>query len=59
MSFLEQFNQYRWDDVSESILDKTKADVELALGKEKGRRGLEDFKALISPAAAPFLEEMA
>ncbi|MDB2499373.1 2-iminoacetate synthase ThiH [bacterium] len=59
MSFLEQFNQYCWDDVSESILDKTKIDVELALGKEKGRLDLEDFNALISPAAAPFLEEMA
>ena len=59
MSFLEQFNQYRWDDVSQSILDKTCNDVEVALGKEKGRLDLEDFKALISPAALPFLEAMA
>lgn len=59
MSFLEQFNQHRWDDVSESILDKSRSDVESALGKEKGRLNLEDFKALISPAASAFLEEMA
>ncbi|MCI7300746.1 MAG: 2-iminoacetate synthase ThiH [Clostridiales Family XIII bacterium] len=35
----------------------TAADVNRALGKEN--RGPEEFKALLSPAAAPFLEEMA
>ncbi len=55
--FTEILNQYNWDDVKASILTKTAADVTLALQKE--RRNLEDFKALISPAAAPFLEQMA
>lgn len=35
----------------------TEADVRRALGRDS--RSLEDFKALLSPAAAPFLEEMA
>ena len=40
-----------------SINAKTTQDVEYALSKNK--RDLEDFKALISPAAAPYLEQMA
>jgi 2-iminoacetate synthase len=59
VSFLEQFNQYHWDDVTGSILGKSESDVQAALAKDKGRLDLEDFKALISPAAAPFLEIMA
>ncbi|WP_264874631.1 2-iminoacetate synthase ThiH [Vibrio agarivorans] len=57
MSFLQRFNQLDWDDISLSIMSKTAADVERALGKSK--RDLEDFKALISPAAEPYLEQMA
>lgn len=55
--FSEIFDRYQWDAVKQSIYSKTAADVERALGKP--HRGLEDFKALISPAAAPYLEEMA
>ena len=53
-------------DVMERVLDEmnhydyekyTAADVRRALQKET--IGVEDFKALLSPAAAPFLEEMA
>ncbi|CAM4272063.1 2-iminoacetate synthase ThiH [Vibrio agarivorans] len=57
MSFLQRFNQLDWDDISLSIMSKTAADVKRALGKSK--RDLEDFKALISPAAEPYLEQMA
>jgi len=57
MSFLNLFNQYSWNEVKESIYSKTIIDVENALTKEK--RDLEDFKALISPAAASYLESMA
>jgi len=57
MMFKEIFNQYHWDEVQESIYAKTSLDVEMALSSH--RRTLEDFKALISPAAAPYLEEMA
>ncbi len=55
--FTEQFDRYEWGAVKQGILDKTAADVERALSKSQ--RDLEDFKALISPAAAPYLEEMA
>src|ERR1700760_4006677 len=57
MSFSELFNQYDWRVVKASLYQKTAADVERALGKRS--RDLEDFKALLSPAAAPYLEEMA
>lgn len=55
--FTEIFNRYNWNEVRESILAKTKEDVREALYRPK--RTLEDFKALISPAALPYLEEMA
>lgn len=55
--FTELFNRYEWGVVKQSIYGKTTADVERALSKSQ--RDLEDFKALISPAAAPYLEEMA
>lgn len=55
--FKEVFDQHTWEDVSASIYAKTANDVERALGKT--RRDLEDFKAMISPAAAPYLEQMA
>ncbi|HCE4532119.1 TPA: 2-iminoacetate synthase ThiH [Vibrio parahaemolyticus] len=57
MSFYDRFQQLDWDDISMSIYAKTAQDVERALAKSK--RDLEDFKALISPAAEPYLEQMA
>ncbi|EJI1427387.1 2-iminoacetate synthase ThiH [Vibrio parahaemolyticus] len=57
MSFYDHFQQLDWDDISMSIYAKTAQDVERALAKPK--RDLEDFKALISPAAEPYLEQMA
>ncbi|MDX5437248.1 MAG: 2-iminoacetate synthase ThiH [Pontibacter sp.] len=56
-NFREIFDSYTWEQVKESIYAKTAADVEHALGSQK--KTLEDFKALISPAAAPYLEQMA
>ena len=55
--FSEIFQQHEWAAVRRSIYNKTAADVERALAS--GHRDLEDFKALISPAAAPYLETMA
>jgi len=55
--FNEIFDQHSWAKVKDSIYRKTAADVERALAKRQ--RDLEDLKALISPAAAPYLEEMA
>lgn len=56
-SFKENLSKYSWDEVLESIFSKTEADVDSAL--QSSKRDLEDFKALISPAAKPFLEQMA
>ena len=57
MAFKTIFDQHNWEDEKKSIFSKTSRDVEMALLKEK--RSLEDFKALISPAAGFYLEEMA
>lgn len=57
MSYKQIFEQYNWEEVKASIYAKTAREVEQALGSRK--RTLEDFKALISPAAAPYLEQMA
>jgi len=58
MSFEIIFNKVLWEEVKETIYSKTSSDVEIALSK-KGKRTLEDFKALISPSGADYLEEMA
>ena len=55
--FSNIFDRYEWDAVKQGIYGKTAGDVEKALGRS--HRDLEDFSALISPAAAPYLEEMA
>lgn len=56
-SFKNTLSKYSWEEVLQSILSKTEADIHAALQSKK--RNLEDFKALISPAAKPFLEQMA
>lgn len=56
-TFNEIFEKCDWKETSISIYNKTASDVEQALIANK--RTLEDFKALISPAAAPYLEQMA
>lgn len=55
--FTELFDTYNWNEVKQSIYDKSTNDVLRAL--EKPNRNIEDFKALISPKAMPFLENMA
>lgn len=57
MSFTEVFEKHNWDEVKGRIYSKTAKDVESALSKSQ--QSLEDFMALISPAAAPYLEQMA
>lgn len=57
MSFENIFRQYAWEDVKASIYAKKPRDVEMALARKQ--RTLDDFMALISPAAAPYLEQMA
>lgn len=55
--FYEIFSTYDWQHTEKDIYVKTVEDVQKALRSE--RKTLEDFKALISPAARPFLEKMA
>lgn len=55
--FSDELQKYDWDDTAAAIMSKTAADVDRALAKE--RHTVDDFMALISPAAAPRLEEMA
>ncbi|MDR0415580.1 MAG: 2-iminoacetate synthase ThiH [Prevotellaceae bacterium] len=57
LNFTEQIDSYGWDEVKSRIYAKTSADVELALGRE--RRSVDDFMALVSPAARSYLEPMA
>lgn len=56
-SFTDIFHSFDWTETKASIYAKTSQDVEKALFADK--RTLDDFKALISPAAAPHLEQMA
>ncbi|SNR17033.1 2-iminoacetate synthase ThiH [Tenacibaculum jejuense] len=56
-SFEDIFDNYNWDSVMKDILSKSSLDVERALASDK--RDLENFKALISPAAKPYIEQMA
>ena len=58
MTFFDTFQHYDWDETQASIYAKTAEDVERALARN-GKRDLEDFKALIAPAAQPYLEQMA
>jgi len=56
-TFKDVFDTYNWDAVSKRIYSTTPQDVERAL--EGNKRTLDDFMALISPAAQPYLEQMA
>jgi len=56
-SFKEVFDRYQWEDVKSRIAQSDSKDVQRALNKSQ--RDLDDFMALLSPAAKPFLEEMA
>lgn len=57
MTFYDHIKQYDWDELTDEINAKQASDVRQAI--DNPRRNLEDFKALISPAAEEFLEEMA
>jgi 2-iminoacetate synthase len=56
-SFKNIFDKYSAEEIRKNISRKTSADVERALNKNK--LSLEDFVTLISPAALPYLEQMA
>lgn len=56
-TFKSIFKGYDWDSIQSKIYQTTTKQVEQALTKSK--RNLDDFIALISPAATIYLEEMA
>lgn len=58
MSFTQLIDQYNWNTLSNMIENKTLRDVENALSK-KSHLNIDDFMALISPAAENYLEQMA
>ena len=55
--FSEYLKSISWQETTERIYAKTEADVRRALNREYA--DIEDFMALISPAAEPYLEQMA
>ena len=57
MSFLDEFQRYSYEDVLSGILAKNEEDVQRALQKDRIR--IDDFMALLCPAASPFIEQMA
>lgn len=57
MSFSEELEKYSWEETTRQITSKKAADVEQALGKS--HLDMDDFMALISPAATKYLEPMA
>ena len=60
MSFASVHAAHPWDATLASIRAKTDAEVQRALARAaQATCNLEDFKALISPAATPYLEAMA
>ncbi|MDR1865558.1 MAG: 2-iminoacetate synthase ThiH [Bacteroidales bacterium] len=56
-TFKELIDDYDWDTLQSRIYSSTSADVEAALRKD--RHTADDFMALVSPAAMPYLEQMA
>ncbi|APA91354.1 2-iminoacetate synthase ThiH [Myroides sp. ZB35] len=57
MSFIQTYEQYDWEEIKRTIYETTSVQVEQSLAKNK--KTLTDFIHLISPAATPYLEEMA
>lgn len=55
--FSELLDTYDWEQTTHDIISKTEADVLRALTKES--LSVDDFMALISPAAEPYIEQMA
>jgi 2-iminoacetate synthase len=56
-NFSEIAEKYNWEEIGKIIQSKNESDVVIALKKQK--RNIEDFMALVSPAAEKFIEELA
>ena len=55
--FRDIFDQYNWDDIRDLIYSKSSLDVVRALNKKS--LYIDDFAALVSPAASDYLENLA
>ena len=55
--FIDEIRKIDWDETTAKIMGKTDADVRRALAKK--HLSVDDFMALISPAAEPYIEQMA
>ena len=55
--FSDELKNISWQETTERIASMNDADVRRALGKS--RCDVNDFMALLSPAAEPYLEQMA
>lgn len=55
--FSDELEKIDWDETTRKIMSKTDADVRRAL--TKSHCDVEDFMAMLSPAAEPYLEQMA
>ena len=56
--YKELIDKYDWNEINACIYKKTSKEVEQALHKNK-QLNVDDFISLISPAATPFIEQMA
>jgi 2-iminoacetate synthase len=59
MNFVDVWKQHEFGAVRESVAGRTADDVRRALSRARHGLGLDDLSALLSPAAGPFLEQMA
>jgi len=58
-NFSDLWRRHDFDEAGRAVLAKTPADVRRALGRVRSGLDLDDLAALLSPSAAPHLEEMA
>jgi 2-iminoacetate synthase len=59
MNFIDTWARHDFGDVARRVASRTPADVRRALGRARGSLDMDDFAALLSPAAVPHLEDMA
>ena len=59
MTFVSTWKQHDFAEVARTVASKSPADVRRALNRVGSGLTLDDFAALLSPAAEPLLEEMA
>jgi 2-iminoacetate synthase len=59
MSFVDELKKYDFKQIAELIKSKTQGDVVYALSRVRAGLSLDDLAALLSPAAEPYLEQMA